>query len=269
MFYRRSFVGPAVLILIGVVFLGINFGWLDRDIWRQLWRLWPVLLILLGLELLLVRPSRVEGVAIAHPLGGAARAAVDLRFQVGRLRVLAADRADMLVDGTAAVGAHDRITHRLRREGDAATFELRDEAVPVFPFAGRWGMERFLQLGLSPAVPLRLQVRTGVGAAELDLSRLQLTDLDLHSGVGETTVTLAGRGQYAARVEGGVGEVRVGIPRGMAARIRVRTGIGATRVTGPYHREHDVYTSPGYAEAPDRVDLDLRGGIGQITVREV
>lgn len=268
MFYRRSFVGPAILVLIGVIFLGINFGWLDRDIWRALWRFWPVLLILLGLELLLVRPSRVEGISIAHPLAGAARAAVDLRFQVGRLRVQATDKADMLVDGSAGVDVHDRMTHHLRREGDTATFTLRDDAMPVFPFAGRWGAERFLHLGLNPAVPLRLQVRTGVGTSELDLSRLSLTHLDVKSGVGETTVVLAGRGQYAARVEGGVGEVRIGIPRGMAARIRVRTGIGATRVSGPYQREGDVYTSPEYHSAADRLELDVHAGMGQITVRE-
>jgi hypothetical protein len=48
----RGLVGPAVLIALGILLLLTNLGVIPVDIWRLAWRLWPLLLIALGLELL-------------------------------------------------------------------------------------------------------------------------------------------------------------------------------------------------------------------------
>ena len=50
---RRSIVWPVILITIGVIFLLQNFGLLSWSIWGSLWRWWPIILILVGLELFL------------------------------------------------------------------------------------------------------------------------------------------------------------------------------------------------------------------------
>lgn len=50
---RHHFTGPIVLIAIGLVFLGQNLGFLPSDTWLNLWQFWPVLLILVGIELIL------------------------------------------------------------------------------------------------------------------------------------------------------------------------------------------------------------------------
>jgi len=46
-------VGPLVLIFIGGVFLLQNAGYLPPNFWVNLWRLWPLVLVLAGIELLL------------------------------------------------------------------------------------------------------------------------------------------------------------------------------------------------------------------------
>ena len=50
--HHTSLVGPSFLIGIGVLLLLDNLGYLEWDFW-QIFRLWPVLLIVWGLELLL------------------------------------------------------------------------------------------------------------------------------------------------------------------------------------------------------------------------
>lgn len=57
--YRRSFFGPILLITIGLVFLGKNIGLIPGEGWETIWRLWPLLLIIGGLDDLFRR----EGVA--------------------------------------------------------------------------------------------------------------------------------------------------------------------------------------------------------------
>jgi hypothetical protein len=56
---RRSYFGPILLISIGLVFLAKNLGIIPGEGWGTIWRLWPLLLIIGGLDDLVRR----EGVA--------------------------------------------------------------------------------------------------------------------------------------------------------------------------------------------------------------
>ena len=58
-FHRRSYFGPILLITIGLVFLGKNIGLIPGEGWGTIWRLWPLFLIIGGLDDLFRR----EGVA--------------------------------------------------------------------------------------------------------------------------------------------------------------------------------------------------------------
>ena len=55
--YRRSLVGPVILIGFGVILLLNNLGLLSWTIWDTLFRLWPVILIAIGLDILIGRRS--------------------------------------------------------------------------------------------------------------------------------------------------------------------------------------------------------------------
>ena len=55
----RSFMGPILMIAIGLIFLGNNLGFIPNVGWDTVWRFWPVLLILAGLNDLIRR----EGIA--------------------------------------------------------------------------------------------------------------------------------------------------------------------------------------------------------------
>jgi hypothetical protein len=45
-------IGALLLITLGILFLLNNFGVISWEVWNDLWRFWPVILILIGLELL-------------------------------------------------------------------------------------------------------------------------------------------------------------------------------------------------------------------------
>jgi hypothetical protein len=50
-----SVVGPLILITMGGVFLANNLGILPWSVWGNLWRFWPVILVVVGLEILFGR----------------------------------------------------------------------------------------------------------------------------------------------------------------------------------------------------------------------
>ncbi len=47
-----SMTWSAILICLGALLLGSNFGWINGDFWESIWRFWPVVLILWGIEVL-------------------------------------------------------------------------------------------------------------------------------------------------------------------------------------------------------------------------
>lgn len=299
---RRSLVGPLVLIGLGVVFLLNNLGYLGWGVWETILRLWPVLLIAVGLEILLgqrfawgsaVAVLIVLGVAglmvlfsgishftgerlaeglpmasqtITESLNGAKSAEVEIEAGVGELTLGALEDKAKLIEGTIPRGDGVEVYRDSRREGDKAFFALHSRRQNFFrDMHGRhsdWAWD----LNLNRQIPMQIRINTGVGLTQLDFSRIRATEVEVKTGVGKTTLTLPSAGLVRARCEGGIGEIEIRIPQGMAAHIQASNGIGVVEVNG--RRLNGVYVSPGYEGAKDRVDLEVKGGIGKIAITE-
>lgn len=51
--YGKNYSGAVFLIFLGIIFLLNNLGILPWQIWNEIWKFWPVILILIGFELFL------------------------------------------------------------------------------------------------------------------------------------------------------------------------------------------------------------------------
>ena len=205
---------------------------------------------------------------ISQPLT-AARAEIQLSTTVGRLDI-GPTTSGNLIDGTLDLGREDRLNRAFSTRGDTQVVSLAASSTGpgvVLPWNNRVVNSRWT-IGLTPKVPLVLKVETGVGESVLDLGGLKVTDLSFKVGVGRATIHLPAAGLVTASVQGGVGQVEVTLPRGMQARVRASSGLGAVRVLGDFQREGDTYISSGYAGASNRVDLQIVGGVGSVTVQQ-
>ena len=299
-----SLVGPLILIGLGVIWLLNNMGLLAWSVWETIFRLWPVLLIAVGLEIILNRFSVwgsllalvvtvvilagalwliganvgtgqvVPGEEVSQALGGATQAVVIIEPGVGSLHIEALPESanpsaalrTSLAEGVIRVQSKQRVRRDFAVSGNTATFSLRGEGETFGPFIGRSDRPSW-DLSLAPDVPLELEVAMGIGRADVDLTGLTVSNLKVSMGVGQTIVTLPDEGRFQVKIEGAIGETVVVIPAGMAARIHVNTGLAARGLPASYQHQDDVYTSLGYASADNRVDLEVSQAIGQITVR--
>lgn len=294
---RVSILGPVLLIGIGVVLLMNTMGILDWSVWLSIVRLWPVLLIAVGLDLLLGRHSvwgsllaavlvlgllaaalwlttsqQAPGGAglvaetIQQPLQGATSAEVQISPAVGRLRLQALPEAASLVQGTIYRGRNEEVEQTFEG-GTRASFRLRAGEMSWVPF-GTWAFDRRLwDVGLSPGAALDLQVDMGAGEAILDLTGLQLERVRVNMGLGRTEVWLPATGRFEATLDGAIGETVIVIPDGLAVRLQGSTGLAARRLPEGYRQNGDVYTSPGFESAENRVELRVNQAMGALTVR--
>jgi hypothetical protein len=260
-----SFFWPLLFIGAGVILLLANLGYLPWQSWNMLWRLWPLLLVALGIDLVIGRRSMagailsallilllIAGVAVVvlfaqnipplaqatssadlrtehvqYPLGSVERASVSIDWASGTNTLGALSDSDNLIEGD--------ITHRGRLIFDTATRGGRADVRLGSQFAGFWfgpfGFERGASerwsVKLSPKVPLDLTLDSGSGRCDLDLSGLQLDALSLDSGSGAITLSLPSGRSFEADINSGSGSIAITLPRDAGAQVELNSGSGS------------------------------------------
>ncbi|MEO8287433.1 MAG: DUF5668 domain-containing protein [Chloroflexota bacterium] len=292
-------VGPVILIGAGVVFLLNNLGILPWGIWNQLWRLWPLILIAIGLDLLIGRRSTwlsllivllVVGAGVAFvlsnggfqangdivsaninvPLSGAKSADATVNAGIGNLTLNANTDSESLATGTLEY-YQDRGApiQEVGGNADRATLTLRQRDTN-FNLGSIFGSFRSPEwnIHLNPNIPLTLNADLGTGNSTLDLSGLKITNVDVNSGTGNTTVMFpANAGHITGSIDGGVGNLNIKIPDGLETRIDISTGLGNTNIDNRFTKQGDkIYVTSGYNNATNKLDLRLNVGVGNLEI---
>jgi hypothetical protein len=298
---RPPIVGPVILIGIGVLALMQNFGQLPVNFWQTVWRVWPVILVLIGVEILLGQlrlpwglsfllalaliAGTIYGVVylaqqagwedrlgagemryIEKDLDGATSATVNLKYGAGSLTVGAGDATHIMVGDF--LEANGRVQARVdySTSGGRGKLEISVPDSQAFIFVS--GKSNEWNVKLNTAVPLDVRIDAGASTNNLDLSDLKLSGLRVQAGVSTNTIRLPRTGDYTARLTGGLSTTTVYVPEGVAARIMVDGGLSSVSVDeNRFVRSGNAYVSPGYETATNRVRLDIEGGLSTISVR--
>jgi Domain of unknown function (DUF5668) len=256
---HRGYLAALVGLVVAIVALGLVAGAIDLP----------------GLSAPRQASGTVTSRAETQPLRGANQAVVTLRFGAGQLDVgpfLNAgpdDLASMTYDGPpeAAPEAQYSVADGIGR----LNYQLSGRASGFVPFfAGRGdGGEARLDVNLRPNLPLSLTVQTGATQAWLDLSQLRVGTLDVAMGAADTWVRLPeAAGTTTAHFSGGATSLRLEIPNGVAAQIRTRGGLNTVSVDQSRFPAagSDLYRSPDYSTAQNKVDITVETGVSTIRV---
>jgi hypothetical protein len=294
---RISLVGPTILVGLGVILLLNNLGYLNWGFW-EVARLWPILLIAAGLEILLGHRSLWasvgaalvvlvlivggvvlvgqgesvvgrggEAIVLGYPRERATSASIQLDPDVTRLSIDALDDASELATATIRLRGDEQLDERYVA-GDQARLTLASRTAVPRSFVG---LDRHAswQVGLNPDVALDLSVDLGVGEAAIDLSRLIIEEARIDFGVALVEVKLPDMGNTVLSIDGGVGTIRINVPEDLGVRIIADAGLVTRDVPPNFTRVGNTYTSPGYERADTRATVTVNLGVGTITVRQV
>jgi len=212
----------------------------------------------------------VRNESSSFPLGGATRISAKIVMGVGELRMSGESTT------TDALQATFRFNPESWRpetsyavvdgEGRLEVRQPSDSRAPQFRSAtNEW------DLVLAGGIPTDLDLTLGVGNNRVDLSKVDVRDLKVVTGVGEATLDLTGprTADVDARVESGVGSLRIRLPRGVAVRVsKVSDGLGTLTADG-FTLQGDDYVNAAYGSAGPRIQLDLHAGVGDVTLELV
>jgi hypothetical protein len=290
---RSEIAGPVFMIGLGIVFLLSSVGVIGWGAWDILWRLWPVLLVSIGLELIIGRrslwvsitsvllilavlgsimwffgsePIRGEGLTgnrVDQLLGNIDQAEITISPAVGDLDVNELRDSVALVSGDVSAGNNQQVYTDYDVSGTTGYFKIDSWSMANFPGSGPWNWD----LGLSNKIPLDVELNMGAGDLNADLTGLTLVGLDVSQGVGELTVTLADKGNYSVDINQAVGSIVVEIPKAVGIRIELSKAISSLSMPSGFEHRGDYYYSSNYDTAGYQVDMEISQAIGSIVLR--
>ncbi len=276
-----SIFGPIILIAIGLFWLLSNFNISPALNWARLFQIWPVFLILLGVNLIVKNFRRPIGPTLSGLVGliaiGIAAATLLLPTTSRRLTAVDATHhqqvsipigearsAEIIID-TGIAGADISVfsdsnnlvegnvsylgDFETRAEIDQSDAEVRlgTETVGWFLDPTNWGSGVELspwQLGINGSIPTELRVDSGIGRLSLDLRGADLRYLDVDTGTGAITARLP-EGEYDANIDTGTGSSEWHLPQTGRGEYKFDTGTGSIKLYLPEGMEARIVFDGG------------------------
>ncbi len=268
---------PLVLISLGLAFLLANMGYLRGISWAELFRLWPVLLVLAGVDLLL-RPrsfaiAAIAEVAIviaafAYLLSATTLAPAALEYTVNVPRAATTDMSLTVNYGAGTLslagGGTDLVSVRSSQQDVRRTVDQTGQVASVTLSSGEdyvfWnGRDRSWAITLPNDVRTGMTLNLGAGNFDVDFSDIQVRRATVNAGASDLTLTLPKpSGNVPMTVSSGASSVTIVVPSGVAY---------AVTSTGVLHSISGQLQSPDYAAAVDRVTLNISIAAGSVTIR--
>lgn len=282
---------PLILVGLGVAFLLANLGYLPPISLRALFDVWPIALILIGIEMLLGRrqpalslglqlvalglavaivASQSAGLLAAAAGGtsfeavdraGASSLTLDVNSHMGDIRLAGGSSA--LVVMSARGGTVDVNTDR---EGDRAEVDIHPDHEFVLPFQG---LRTDMDLGLASDVPTSLDLEIGPGKVDLDFRAVQLTTANINAGAGDISIVLpTPQGEVPIEIDAGAAQVTIEVPSGIEARVTVEGGaVSLDSVNPRLAASGGSAQTAGYAGATSRVTVTIDAGAATVHIR--
>jgi hypothetical protein len=297
--YRRDgWVGPMVLLGLGTIMLLGNLHYLEFGGFAMFIRLWPILLVAIGLDVILGHRGSVwsnlfrvlvglalvggivwlatlspffsvgmKSVSFEQKLDKATSSDVRFSMAVGEMNLTGGSKKDMLISGTAGLPKEMNLEpHYSAPVNGKSTLSLEGNGVVIMPIntnISPWNFD------LNSGIPMELSTEMGVGQMHIDLTGTKVNEISTEMGVGQTVLTLPSGMDVDAKVSGAVGELNIRVPADAEVVIKTDKAVVGSSIPAGYVRDHDTIRSPLAKPGADKIDIEVDLAVGSINIEEI
>lgn len=278
-----------LFMLAGLLFLLGNLG-LVSIAWGELWKLWPILIIIAGLSILKLRgwvAVTVYGLAILLVIGlvwvtltgnlsSQQTAVVSSDFSVNQTRD-DIERSVVKIDlggSDLNVGSHggDQL---VRGAIDSRLSDLKyqssvDDTTQTVNLSQERNWSLFdggslnkIDIELSERLRTRLHVDAGASSIDADLSAVMLESVAIDSGASTIKLKLGDKLDMTdVDIDTGVSVVSIYVPKDSGVKLLLEAGLTSQQLPEGLERVDDnKYQSIGFAEADKKINLTVDIGV--------
>lgn len=298
---NSKLVSGILLIGIGIIFLMINLGYLNETIVWRFFELWPLTLIVIGINILFNKRVWVAaitwilffGILIGYgmmqtdtqsgrsftrssshsvlkasdtinieKLQQTAYGNLDLRL--GGANVKINGKTDGLVDVHMK---HADLTQSIAYNQDKTIANI-DLSTQTTTF--RFGKTRSnnYQIHLNEDVLWDLDVKMGAVAAHIDFTEVPLSRFDLNLGAGDVQIIFGGNHKKTtSTIKGGAANIEIIVPADMGVKVVMTGALSQMNLEGPgWKSQGNATVTENYDKAQSTLDLNITMGVGKVTV---
>ncbi|MHB8089020.1 MAG: LiaF transmembrane domain-containing protein [Anaerolineaceae bacterium] len=297
--YRRDgWVGPMVLLGLGTIMLLGNLHYLEFGGFALFLRLWPILLVAIGLDVIFGHRGSVwsnlfrvviglalvggivwlatispffsvgmKSVDFEQSLDKATSSDVRFAMAVGEMNLSGGADKDMLVSGNAGLPKEMTLDPYYSAPVNGKSSLLLEGnglvIIPINTNISPWIFD------LNSDIPMTLSTELGVGQMRIDLTGTNVNEINTEMGVGQTILTLPSGMDVDAVVSGAVGELIIRVPAGAEVVIKTDKAIVGSRIPDGYVRDGDTFRSPAAKTGADKITIQVDLAIGSISIEEI
>ncbi len=294
---RYAPVWGILLLFLGIIFLLQNLDVLPWGLWGTLWHFWPVLIIIIGASILLryhnvwlvsalvlallfaclgmtvwqygaSPPAEKITNAYSEPLASLEQAQIEIDFSAGSLSMnsLPSGSLNFVEAGSSTRNRDKGMTVDFSRQDSEGELHLSLER-------GRWQFwskgENSWQVRFNRNIPLTLDVKSAASNVNLDLSQLQITELDMDVDLGNHMVKVpSSAGSVRAYIDADLSNLEIIVPDGVAVKLMADADLSVLKVDeNRFPRKGDYYVSQDFASAKNRIELELDCDLSRVQVK--
>jgi hypothetical protein len=288
-------IAPFVLIVLGGIFLLNNFGVLPWSIWTNLWKFWPILLVLIGIEyligqsislktglilLLLIfiipiifafnpftnNPFATEKLNVSKPLGDLTKAKIMIDFPTTNLNITTVKNTTKLIEGEISFS---KAAQKPKIETESSfgqmIVRINQPTSPGLPFIS--SLRNETSIGLTEQIPLEIQIDTGASKGKIDLTKLRVDYLEINSQASDLNITFGDLYSARAKIKTKASTVNIKIPKDLATRVKIDSKVKNLSINDRFKKSDGEYKTKGFEDAFTRLDIQIESVAGSITIR--
>jgi hypothetical protein len=298
-----------VIMTLGVLILGVSLGWWSNDVWIAFLSFWPLILIVLGLQMITKNKNMSSLIVLIFVLGAVflsfqtkadwlpnwqwlnvredgqsittskvvekydkgKEKDMDLTINVGATKVsinsLSESDNNTLFEATALnLG---QLEESRAIDGSTARIKLSQKESGVFLFTPSSWKNRELSVSITPNIPTRLGVDSGASSLDIDLSKLQISNLKIKAGASSGEIRF---GSLVDKVESsidmGASSIRLQIPKEIGFKILTDSGLTRVSFVGNVNitKNDEGYVSADYETSKKTILINLSSGASSVEI---
>ncbi|MBN1449329.1 MAG: hypothetical protein JXA28_15495 [Bacteroidetes bacterium] len=293
------------MLFLSIGILGALYTIFDISLcWNSLWKLWPLLLVFLGLSIFL-KDSKSKWIVVAG-IGLLAGVILFSSVQKGCSSV------DRIIEDHGDAGDIDVIDQTLRIEYDSSTtraaftfeggagrFEITDTTadfvradihssfspytlerndfgeMPHFLLGMEdgsvtWNGEKIknhVMMHLHPEPAWDIDIDAGAARINLDLRPFIVRNLSLETGATSMEVRLGSRADTTCvRVETGASTLTLHVPENVGCEVKLESALSKRSLKGFEKSSSGVYRSPNFSDAEKHIFISIESGLSTLRI---
>jgi len=292
------------LLTIGILWLldNLNIISIDLNIFRALITLWPLILVVIGVNLIFkdnslikvltwtafiivvvlygsfgVKNSPYSGFninlgnnkdmssakSVEEPMRTGLQKG-NLRIDAGAMKLSIADESDKLF---TMESLNDEINYNFdyKSSGDSVDIDVNNKNIRVFGV----NTANKVNIGLNNKVIWNIRLNTGASDGDIDLSQLKLNSLDIDAGAVNYKVKLGANVPVTEiKLDSGASNFEFDIPNNdVGVRVKLDGALNNTNFSElGFKKTGSTYESPNYNDAKSKINIDADIGAAKLTI---